>query len=212
MEIQFTTHFVRLPESQARTLPRTARTGDAAVAGDPYRGNDDGRWLQTFTQHVAIAQDLLNELAGWMQRLQAATSGGGSGEAAAAAANEIGTRWEMLWSQFDDARALALGHGRGISTYDNIRDAACDLSSGAVLVDIGEWRDAGSRARERTVKFRAPRLDLARNALAALRRVVPEARSAPDPEAPDIRPLAQRLPWGWMLLAALAAAVVIHYV
>jgi hypothetical protein len=211
METKFITEFIPLPEDvETRTLPRPSRTGGKTLVADPYR--DDAAWLQVFSQHVSIAIELSRELTSWRERFERATGANGSGEAAAAAAHEIGTRWEMLWSQLDDARALAHAHGANVAGYDKAREAARDLSSGAAVVEIGEWRhDVAASERKRTVHFRAPRLDSARRALGTLRAAVPAAQIVRQPDAPDLRTLWQRIPWAWIVLAVLAAAAVLHF-
>jgi hypothetical protein len=209
--VTFTTEFIPLPEEvQTRTLPRSpANTGNEG-ARDPYR--DDAAWIQAFSQHVSIAIELSRELTSWRERFDRATGAGGSGEAAASAAQEIGNRWEMFWSQLDDARALAQARGVNLSAYDKARDDARDLSSGAAVVEVGEWRhDVATSGRKRTVHFRVPRLEAARRALGALRAAVPAAQIVRQPDAPDLRTLSQRIPWTWIVLAIVAAAAILHF-
>lgn len=203
MPIKHTTHFVPFPDGeQPRTLPPVSSMGEAIV-GNPYRGGEDGIWLQTFSEHLSIAFGLAEELVATVPRFEHLVRIGVA-EGLESVARQIGRSWEMLWSQLDDARSLATRRGRDVSTYDRARVNAKDLSSGAAQVEIGEWLDAGLNAKERTVQYRIPRLEPALDAMEALKLSVPEAQIVRQPEAPDLRS-ARRGPWKWILIAIVVA-------
>lgn len=209
MQIKLTTTFIRLPDGQTQTLPRASRAA-RDVGGDPYRSND--AWLRSFSQHVSIAVDLSRELTGLRERFDLATGAEGSGEAAATIAQEIGSRWEMLWSQLDDASSLAQASGVDVAAYDKARADARDLSCGAAVVEIGEWEsDMATAGRKRTVSYRVPHLEFARRALGALRAAVPAANIVRQPDAPDLRPLSHRIPWTWIVIGIAVAAAAFHF-
>jgi hypothetical protein len=204
-EIKYTTYFEPFPEDvQPRTLPRVDK--GAAPVADPYRGGDEGLALQQFGQHLSIAYDLADELVTCLHQYERAIRFN-MVESAETARTEVGRRWETMWSQLDDARTLAARRGRDVSSYEQARTAAKDLSSGAADLEVGEWLDAGFNAYKRTVRYRIPRLDPAIAAIGALAAAVPEVPITRQPEAPDLRS-GSWIPWKWIVIAIVVAAAI----
>ena len=205
MTIKYTTQFVPFPDvGQPRTRLRSDPADGGKPSGDPYR--DDGMILQTFSQHLSIALELAFEIATALEGFERSIRSGVA-ESALAARHEVGSRWEMMWSHLDDARQIAVRRGRDVSRYDSAREAACDLSSAAADVEIGEWRDAGFNAYRRTVHYRIPRREPMLAAITALEQAVPEVPIVRPPEPPDLR-LGRGIPWKWILLAMVVALAV----
>lgn len=200
---KYTTHFVPFPGEQPRTLPLLDRGPRGGHSGNPYRGavGDEGDpiVLHAFEQHLSIGFELASELITAQKKFNRAIQMGIE-TYALAARHEVGTRWETMWSQLDDARHLAVRMGRDPSRYDTARQAARDLTSAAADIEIGEWIDAGWRAYKRTIQYRTPDLESAVAAIGALQDAVPSARITQESDTPELRPL-RRFPLGRILAA-----------
>lgn len=189
--------------------------------GAPYR-DPETQWFQTFAQHVGIAEGCLEDLGPLLRRFEASLP-------MALEINlselelQIGTAWEAVWNQLDQARALAAKHGRDVAAFDRARAEVRDRSVGAVRSRVA-YRAPTEFPRGQQLVFSAsgpaivyylPEAPLARTAAAALRTAVPEVVI---PEAPKTTIAATPwwVVWGPMLLVTgvlvLVGALAVYFV
>ncbi len=145
----------------------------------PYRGEDTS-WFQAFGQHVGIAEGCLEDLSPLAQRF-AASVRFALDSTLLELCNQVGSAWESMWIQLDQARSVAARRGRDVSAYDAARKQVRDRSSAAISFVLSDYHPTrfppGQQLAYRTkeaVLYYVPEESLARAAVAALRSAVPE--------------------------------------
>ncbi len=95
--------------------------------------------------------------------------------------------WQFLWSQLDEARAIAVAYGRDVTVYDRARLEAGDVETNGASVEIGDGPDEYQKWHRyqtwRVVWFQANARP-AYVAIRALRKAMPEV-VVPKPHEPE---------------------------